>query len=497
MTAAADPLAEYADLTSVCLLPAPAWGIEDSPPAPRPARYRSAAGVGTPTKPVEQMTTAELTSFRSVLLAEADQLAAVKPAERTTEQTARLHSLVAEGERVSGLIDEATTNERLASLRSRQAQPTRPAPTPAVHAGGLRAEPTGSDAEAEAFSLWMRSFTDFADTSPDASYRSAQHGFPVRASSVKLGGGRIVSLNARKRSLSRIGVGTGKELVPASTMADRITDYLSFFSPILSVVDSEVTPDGNDRDYPIIDDTALISTRISASGGTEVNPTIPNVDMATAMKRIKAFDYTSGYHKMTRQVVQDSPIGIMERVSRAIANGDARAMERAVCVGNGTDEAEGVVTAGTAFGDPVTDIDYATLEGLYFSVPEAYRPGVVWLFSPKARTRAVQVLKETTGKSLFGKTVSDGIEVQTLFERPVYVSEWMPAWAVNNSVISLFHPAFYLLRPVAGRQVDMLDQKFHPLLALASQMRFGGAWIGPASANKKLVLAASGIHAMP
>jgi HK97 family phage major capsid protein len=467
------------------LLPAPVRLRSAAPPASPPPPPAS------PPKPVEQMTAPELTAYRSALLAEADQLAAVKPAERTADQTARFGTVVTECERVSGLIDEATTQERLVALRSRQAQPTRPAPGPHLSHNGHRANTPGEDGEAEAFALWMRSFTDHADTSPDAAYRSAQYGYPVRSGSVKVTGGRFNTLNVRKRAMSRIGVGTGKELVPASTMADRITDYLSFFSPIVGIVDSEVTPDGNDRDYPIVDDTALISSRISASGGTEVNPTVPDRDMATAMKRIKAFDYTSGYHKMTRQVVQDSPAGIMERVARAIANSDARAMEKALCVGDGIDEAQGLVTAATAYAAPVDDLDYALLEGMYFSVPEAYRPGVVWLMAPKARTRAVQVLKETTGKSLFGKTVADGIEVQTLFERPVYVSEFMPTWAANAAPVVLFHPAFYLLRPVAGRQVDMLDQKFHPLLALASMMRFGGAWLGPASACKKLVLDAA------
>jgi HK97 family phage major capsid protein len=194
---------------------------------------------------------------------------------------------------------------------------------------------------------------------------------------------------------------------------------------------------------------------------------------------------------MTRQVVQDSPVGIMERVARAIGNSDARAMEKALCVGDGTDEAQGVVTAATAYGPAVDDLSYDLLEGMYFSIPEAYRPGVVWLFAPKARTRAVQVLKETTGKSLFGKTVDQGIEVQTLFERPVYVSEHMPTWAANAAPVALFHPGFWLLRLVAGRQVDMLDQKFYPLLAMASMFRFGGAWLGPAAACKKLVLSAT------
>lgn len=445
---------------------------------------------GPPPPPVQQRSIADLESTLARLVAEAEALQA-RISELTPEEVERLDAAVAEAETTSGELESARRAERLRATQTVLRQPTRPAPVvhpqhrsaPSVHAGN------GND-QFEALRTWLRSFTDDPDRSGDASHRAASAGFNVGSTAVRLPCDYGGSLNRiKRRSLSKGGTNLGAELIP-KTYSAKVTEYITYFSPILSLVDSETTADGNSRDYFRIDDTALMSSYITASSGTELNPTIPDKDIATGAVTINAFDITSGYHKLTRQVVRDSAVMLVDKVSKAIGNSHARRMEYDLVngTGNGTTGIQGLVAASTVYGSAVDTFTPELFEAVYFSVPQQYRGGCVWLMSDTAMAKAVANLKDTAGNSLFGKTAEDEAEIRTLHGRPVYTSEHMPAYGANAKSVLFFNPMFYMLRLVEGQTIDVLREKFYPHIAYAGGMAFGGAWLGPASAAKCIQL---------
>ena len=147
---------------------------------------------------------------------------------------------------------------------------------------------------------------------------------------------------------------------------------------------------------------------------------------------------------------------------------------------------KGLIASATVYGAAVDAFTPDLFEGVYFSVPQQYRNQCVWLFSDTSMAKAVNKLKDTTGKSLFGKTAADGAEIRTLFERPVFTSEFMPAYGANAKSVLFFHPGHYMLRLVADQTIDVLKEKFYPHLAYAGGMAFGGGWRGPASTCKAI-----------
>lgn len=451
-----------------------------TPPADPPVQTRT-----TP-PPAKPRTADEISTERGRLIAEAEQLQTRSQTTALTEQEeTRLDECITQAEALDVELRSARRAERIATQRSRLAEPTRPAPqfTPAQRSAESEPEQV-----AEPMRIWLRSFTDDADRAADASYRAAQGGFHIGSPSARIACDFGGTLNrTKRRTISKGGAGTGAELIP-QTYSGKVTEYITYFSPLLGLVDSEVTADGNDRDYFVIDDTALISDYITASVGTELNPTIPDADVTTGSKTIKCFDITSGYHKLTRQALRDSAITLTDKVTKAIGNSHARRMERDVILGTGTTMPDGLVAAAAVYGAAVADFDADLFEGLYFSVPQQYRSGCVWLMSDAAMARAKKKLKDTTGRTLFDKTIEGGAEILTLHNRPVYTSSYMAGWTANAKPVLFFNPLFYMLRLVAGQSLDVLREKFYPHLAYAGGMAFGGSWLGPSTAIKAIQL---------
>ena len=435
--------------------------------------------------PAAPRTVEVITAERGRVIAEAEALQTRSATAALTEQeTAHLDGLLDQAEALNVELTGARRVERLAAQRSLLTTPARPAPifTPEQRRSGEQ----GDGDEAEGLRIWLRSFTDDPDPRADASYRAGRAGFTLGSPSARVSCGYGGTLNKEKRrTLSKGGSGTGAELIP-NTFSAKVTEYLTYFSPILGLVDSETTDDGNKRTYFKVDDTALESAYITASSGTEVNPTVPDVDVTTASVDINVFELTSGYHKLTRQMLRDTGIPVIDKVTKAIGHSHARKMERDVIngSGNGTTAIQGLLGAASNYGSAVDAFSQDVFEACYFSIPIQYRREAIWLMSDSAMAKAHAKLRDTTGRSLFGTTVIDGIEFRTLYGRPVYVSAFMPAYAANAKSVLFFNPRFYMLRMVAGQTLDVLREKFYPHLAYAGGASFGGAWLGPTSAAK-------------
>lgn len=420
----------------------------------------------------------ELAEQKAKLMADIDILQTKSRTENlSADEEAQLDGKISEAENIDEQIKKASREERIVASRERMAQPTRQAPVvPASHKASDRV------ALGEGFGYWVNSFGPDADRSPSAAYRARSAGFEIGNPYVKVPCS-YEGLNFRQRTiLSKGGSGSGSNLIP-ETYSNRVVEYLTYFSPLLGLVSTDVTGDGNDRTYFRIDDTAMISTYTSASSGTETNPTVPETNLATGSVEIKCFDITSGYQKASFNVLRDSAVSIEDKIAKANAHSHARFMEQQVltATGNGATGVMGIGQAATALDDVAAWSEDALLDAIG-SIPPQYRANAI-VVSNEDTYQAVKKLRDDVGRRLFDRTAEQSSEFDTFDGK-----KWVRSVYCPDDKIYVFAPEFYQLRVVEGQIFQMFVEKFWPNRAWAGIMSFGGAWLGPASACVSLSL---------
>lgn len=419
----------------------------------------------------------------ATLMAEADQLKAKADSEELTpEEQARLEEVVAQLEALQAEKEQAATQERFAKVKERHAAPTRPAPK--LPASYKRDEPR-LDIN-EGLRLWFASQFSQCRTDYNALYRMAQLGFNPGASSVQIPF-RWDNVNHKTKQRTKLSTGgstSGAELI-YKTYSDKITEYMTYESPFIGALASETLDNGNERTFYKIDPTSLKSTKTSASGGSETNPTIPEVNAATAKVVIKPITFTSGYQKITWEMTQDSGVDLFSRMASWNGQSHARAIEDEVLngVGTGADgSVEGLLHVANAV-DPVAAFDAEAIEGLYYEIPQQYRANAIFLVNDATAKVLRQSLKDGNERSLFDKNIVDGVEWDTFMGKRFYVSEYM-----DDDQILYFVPDFYQMLFGGGEEFAVFNEKFFPDKAVAGLIRFSGAWLGPTNACHLLTI---------
>lgn len=414
------------------------------------------------------------------LMAEADALNGKVEAgeELSEEEQARLAEIVAALESMSGELESARTQEKYVEVKERLEMPVKPAvrySQPVHVAGG-----DGKDF-AKGLGLWLQG--PRATRTADA-YRTAKSvGFTLGDKFAHLPIAFDKLNFTSRRMLTTGGSGTGAELI-YQTFSDRLTEYMTYVSPVLGLVPTETTNDGNARTYYIVDDTALEATEITASSGTEAAPTIPDKDIATANKVLKCKEITSGYHKVSFQELRDSYVGLPDKIAKAAANSIARKVEKDLFVGagDGDPEVEGILSVVDDLSD-VASFSDANIETLYFSVPSQYRANAIWISNSATYVKIRAALKDDMNRSMLETDAKDGIEWDVMKGKKYVVSENVP-----NDQLLFINLDYYQLRFAAGINLFHLEEKFFPAQAWSSMISFAGGWLGPTAAAKSLSL---------
>lgn len=418
------------------------------------------------------MTPDELKNQIADLTAQADALN--NKQDKTPEDVTKLEELVTQIEELQKQLDAANAQQRFIAAKERMNAPTRPAPViERKHYATAKAPQAG-----EALALFLGN-----DKTPDGYYKARSAGIDLGSNrfSVPMNFNR---LNYKNRTImSKGGVGSGAELVWQS-YSDKVSEYLALSSPILSLVASETTSDGNNRTYFRIDDTSMEATYTSASGGTETVPTIPDTNLSTDNVVIACFDLTSGYQKISFNELRDSAVNLEEKIARANANSFARKMERELFTasGDGSSGVQGISQVATDYGNQ-SDWEKEYVEAFYFNFPAQYRANAIFACNPDTYKDLYANLKDSTGRTLFDKDASQGLEYDVLFGKKIIVSSY-----IADNTLYMFDPEKYMLRLVNNQIFQRFDEKFFPNVAWAAILSFGGAWIGDADACWKMTV---------
>ena len=115
------------------------------------------------------------------------------------------------------------------------------------------------------------------------------------------------------------------------------------------------------------------------------------------------------------------------------------------------------------------------------AVPPQYRKEVIFCSNDTTKNEINVALRDDIGRSLFDRSVEEDLEYDVLMGHKYVVSQY-----VASNVLLIFNPGFYKLRLVEGQLFQQFVERFWPNSAWAGAMTFGGCWVGPSTAAKKL-----------
>lgn len=130
---------------------------------------------------------------------------------------------------------------------------------------------------------------------------------------------------------------------------------------------------------------------------------------------------------LTNQLVNDAAINMDEYVPHSLAKSVAKAVEKSMLVGTGTDEFNGIVND-TKIGhvEATGSITYDVLQDLYLSIHPMFLNGACFIMQ-RDLFKQVAKLKDNDGHFILQNGIVNGKINYTLFDIPVYPTESLTA----------------------------------------------------------------------
>lgn len=394
----------------------------------------------------------------------------------TEEETARLAELVAQLEAAKQEEVVAEASARYAKIKERDQEVKRTLPS------YVAAEKEGRRL-GDFFGHWIAVGSSQSGPTPEtvAKLRSANVDPHSNFLTVPFDWRRLAFKN--RTVMTTVATGAGAEL-DYKTYHDVAFQHLTFETPLLGFLNTINLDNGRERYFYDYDDTAMESTDITAGGGSEASPTIPETNIVTGKQSIKPKSITSGYQKVSLELQQDSPFSIEDKVSAASNRSHGRKMVKDIITanGDGVTNVEGLRSLVDAL-PSVDEWDLEALESLWDAQPEYYRDGSIFVSNGKTKGDVRRTLKDTTGRTFFDRLDVGPLQFDSLFGH---------AWVVDKNVpddeVLFINPAHYSVVIVNNQVFRRFDEKFFSHVAWAGIMRFGAARTGSEDAFHSLTV---------
>ena len=188
--------------------------------------------------------------------------------------------------------------------------------------------------------------------------------------------------------------------------------------------------------------------------------------------------------KVSEELLNDSVFDLPSYIAREFARRIGAAEEEAFFTGNGTGKPTGVLnaTGGAETGVTAASATAITMDevmDLYYSLRAPYRRNAVFIMNDST-IKAIRKLKNGNGDYLWQPSLTAG-QPDTLLNRPVYTSSYMPAIAAGNKTILFGDLGYYWVADRQGRSFKRLNE----LYAATGQVGF----LASQRVDGKLVLA--------
>ena len=240
-----------------------------------------------------------------------------------------------------------------------------------------------------------------------------------------------------------------------------------------------ITTSSGDRKIPVV-----------ASKGTaswiDEEAAFPESDDTFGMLSIGAFKLATTI-KVSDELLHDSVFDVASYIAKEFARRIGAAEEEAFFTGNGTGRPTGILNATGGAETGVTsagaNISFDDVIDLYYSLRSPYRRNAVFMMNDST-VRALRKLKNGSGDYLWQPSVTAGTP-DTILNRPVYTSSYMPTVAAGAKSILFGDLSYYWIADREGRTFQRLNELYAPTgqVGFLSFERVDGKLILPEAAK--------------
>jgi len=166
--------------------------------------------------------------------------------------------------------------------------------------------------------------------------------------------------------------------------------------------------------------------------------------------------------RVSDELIDDAAFNIQTYIATEFARRIGRKEEAAFFVGDGSGKPTGIfaATGGAQIG-VTTDSDEINADcvyDLYYSLPAPYRNRAVFAMNDTT-IKALRKLKDGNDDYLL-KPALQGATLDTIFNRPVYTSPYIPEIAAGAKVMSFGDMSYYWIADRAGRVFKRLNERY-------------------------------------
>lgn len=264
-----------------------------------------------------------------------------------------------------------------------------------------------------------------------------------------------------RRALSTLTAGAGGNTIPDEMMRP-IEESLLQWGGMRQVSTILTTDTGADLPIPTNDDTANTGEIVAdSSSHTEQDTTFGQIVL-------QSYKYSSKFVKVSVELLQDSSVGMVDFLGRALGTRIGRITNKNFTDGTGTGEPTGVVTAAGNSGITAAtagELAFDEVIDLKHSVDPAYRGNGSFMMHDSTLSILKQ-MKDSQNRPLWLPNLIPG-EPSTFDGDPYTINQSMPTGATAKG---LLYGDFskYLIRDVRGITLVRLDE----LYAISGQVGF-------------------------
>ena len=174
--------------------------------------------------------------------------------------------------------------------------------------------------------------------------------------------------------------------------------------------------------------------------------------------------------KISEELLNDSVFDMPSYIAREFARRIGAAEEEAFFTGNGTGKPLGILAnqvegkdVGAQVGVTAAAADKITMDeviDLFYSLRAPYRRNAVFIMNDQTIS-LLRKLKDGQGQYLWQPSVTAGTP-DTILNRPVYTSGFMPTIATGNKTILFGDMGYYWVADREGRSFKRLNELYAP-----------------------------------
>lgn len=264
------------------------------------------------------------------------------------------------------------------------------------------------------------------------------------------------------------------------TLIDALQEQ-NIFRPLANVIQT----DSGERKIPVVASHGTASWMDEEAAYTES-------DDAFGQVSIGAFKLGTMI-KVSEELLRDSVFDLPSYIAKEFARRIGAAEEEAFLTGNGTGRPTGLLntTGGAETGVTAalaTEITFDEVMDLFYSLRAPYRKNAVFIMNDST-VKALRKLKNGNGDYIWQPSVKAGTP-DTILNRPVYTSAYMPELAKSKKPILFGDMGYYWVADRQGRSFKRLNELFAATgqVGFMASERVDGKLILP-EAVKTLVMA--------